>query len=195
MDHTSPRQTVGGALGAALRRLIHVGMIAYPVIYLLYVEPISAFFHLNITQFMWCLFATVLFIELCRLRFGVLLFAQRRHERKHMSSFAWGALAMCIVLITLPDPRYALPIVLTCAIGDPLLSLLRSRLALFYAMLVAMIVLAIMWWIARIWLPMPIWLPLLISPLTVWSEQPNLPWVDDNALMQLVPLIFVLLFV
>lgn len=195
MHHASAEQTVGGKRGVILRRLIHVGMMIYPVIYLLYAKPLSAFFHLTVTQFMWALFAVIGLIELCRLRFGVLLFAQRKHERKHISSFAWGGLAMCIVLITLPDPRYALPIVATCALGDPLLSMLRARVSLFYSMIMAMGFLVLMWWVASIWLPMPLWLPILIASLTVWSEQPNLPWIDDNALMQLVPLVFVLLFV
>lgn len=194
-NRTAAERTVGGTAGVVLRRLIHISMIIYPIIYVCYANQIAVFFHLSVTQLIWCIFTLVCLAELCRLRFGILLFAQRRHERKHLSSFTWAALAICIVLIALPNPLYAIPIVATCALGDPLLSFLRGRLCLFHAMLIGTGLLMTLWWIARIWLPMPVWLPVLIAPLAVWSELPNLSWLDDNALMQLVPLVFVLLFV
>lgn len=194
-QHRSIDQTAGGWYGLVLRRLIHIGMIVYPILYLLFAHPVADWLQLSVNQLMGWLLVGILFIEGCRLRFGVLLFAQRRHERKHISSFAWGAVALCVVLLTLPDPRYAIPIVATCALGDPLLALLKDRLPLVLAMLIASVVLVVLWWVAAIWLPMPLWLPVLIAPLTVVCEYPNLVWIDDNALMQWVPLVFVLLFV
>ncbi len=188
---TSAGQTVGGIVGHLSRRAIHVLMIIFPVIYYLWGNDIAQVLHLLPWQFLVGLLIAIIVIEFIRVKTGFILFGQRRHEVHHISSFAWSAVAIIVVLLCLPQPIYAIPIVAGCAVGDPLLGELRVYYSAVYAAVITAVVIALIWWLCSIWMFIPWWLPILMGPLTVTVERPNLWWIDDNALMMWVPLLFV----
>ena len=174
--------TKGGWLGHGLRRMVHIAMAVVPWIY--YHYAISA-------TVLWVLLILLVVLEGLRLTFGLQLFGQRVHEAKRISSFAWGGSALLLVLLLSP-PMFAYPIIVACALGDPLLGELR-RLGLLTGLVVVcgLVVVAAIWLGATWWLATPWWWALIMAPLTVVAEWPNLKWIDDNAMMQLVPLIVV----
>ncbi|PHQ81078.1 MAG: hypothetical protein COB66_03180 [Coxiella sp. (in: Bacteria)] len=186
-------QTVGGALGHWLRRGIHIAMIFIPVGYYYWGDIIASWFGLLPQQFITVLLGLIIIGEMWRLKKGYVIFGQRQHEADHICSFAWGAISMCLVLLLVPQDIYAIPLVGGCALGDPIIGELKRFIGWWAAALVAMIVIGLLWWLCLRWMPqLPMWLPLLIAPITVLAEKPNLRWIDDNALMQLIPLMLLM---
>jgi len=182
MQTSHETTTKGGWIGHWMRRSIHVGMIFVPWLYYTYnIPPII----------LWIAFAVVLFLEIIRLSLGVQLFGQRTHEAERISSFSWGAASLFLVLL-LTQPMFAYPIVAACAIGDPLMGeLRRAHLPSWFVAAVGILLVAGLWLIAWWWLGTPWWWAIIMGPLAVASEWPNLKWIDDNATMQLVPLLLV----
>ncbi|WP_423063694.1 hypothetical protein [Candidiatus Paracoxiella cheracis] len=187
-------QTVGGLGGHILRRVIHIAIVAVPLLYYAYAEPVARFFHLTPKLSLLVIFGVNIIVEAIRLMFGWTFVGHRRHEEKVISSFAWGIFSICLVLILAPDRSFAIPIIWSCAIGDPILGELRkTKLSRTWVAFIGVIVIAGIWWICTAWLGTPWRLGLLMGPLIVGLEWPNIKWIDDNALMQLIPLLIILL--
>lgn len=191
---TTPAQTSGGYFGHWCRRILHLCMILIPVVYLFYAHTIARFCSMTPVQLVLVILGIVIIAEIIRIHYRIVLFAQRQHEAEHISSFTWGVIALGFVLICVPEPIYAIPIVAGCAIGDPLMGECRRfNLPTAVIIVYAIGVVALIWFICRLWMPMPWWLPLVMAPVTVFAELPNLRWIDDNALMQLAPLVLMLI--
>ncbi|MBS0351263.1 MAG: hypothetical protein JSR33_08780 [Proteobacteria bacterium] len=121
------------------------------------------------------------------------MFGQRDYERKRISAFTWGAVAMGLVLLFAPGKQFTVPIIAAYAIGDPLLGELRSsKLAKYWAFIAGVILVTGIWLAVHFWLGTPIWYSYFMGVITVAAEWPCLKWIDDNALMQLIPLLIVL---
>jgi len=188
-------KTRGGGFGYLIRRLIHISSFVIPLIYYDFGQPIAAVFHITPTVLLWCLIGVVIILEVMRLCFGWLAFGQRQHETKQISSFAWAAVSIFLVLLFAPGKAYAIPIIWSCAFGDPLLGELRRfRLRTVWVIIIGVVFIAGIWWLSTVWLGTPWWWALLMGPLIVASEWPNFRWIDDNATMQLLPLLLVWLF-
>lgn len=194
MNQTTIGQTKGGLRGHILRRIMHIGMVLVPLVYYAYGTSIASWFFLTPHELLWLIMVFVILFEILRLKLGITLFVQRHYETGRISSFPWTVLSICLVLWLAPDKRYAIPIICSCALVDPLLGELR-RLhwkAIWVACIGILAVMAI-WWVSTWWWQTPWQLALLMGPLTVWCEWPNFRWIDDNALMQLVPLLVIML--
>jgi hypothetical protein len=91
--------------------------------------------------------------------------------------------------------NFSIPIIWSWSFGDPLLGELRRyQLNEIFIWLIGIIFIAAVWLFCYWWLATPWWWALIMGPLAVASEKPTLKWIDDNALMQLIPLIVVSLF-
>lgn len=187
--------TVGGRSGHLLRRGIHLLMILIPIAYHYWGELLFHLFNRPKCEIILIVLVIVITAELLRIKKQYLIIGQRSHEATHISSFAWGAMAMACVLLLVPNSLYAIPIVAGCAVGDPLIGALKYRLPWYMVRLIACVVIGFIWWICSHFMPLPVWFPWVISLMTVLVEWPNLSWIDDNALMQLVPLGILLLVV
>lgn len=188
------QETRGGWAGHLVRRLLHVGMVFVPWIYYQYGASISAFFHLSPTGLLWSLVLLVIVLEIIRLSFKLQIFGQRPHETKQISSFAWGAISLFLVLLFAPKP-FAYPIVASCALGDPFLGELRRfRWSSGLVLLLGMLFIAGIWLLASHWFGIAWWWAMIMGPVVVAAERIPLRWIDDNATMQLIPLLIILLF-
>lgn len=186
--------TVGGLKGHLLRRAIHLGILVIPILYYSFADPVTAFFRLSANQIVLIIMFIVMLLELLRLRLGWVVFGQRKHEAKAISSFAWTGISIGIVLLFAPDKQFGFPIIWSCALGDPLLGeLRRCRIHSGLVALLGVSVVVAIWLFCSWWLNTPIWLAWIMGPLTVAAEWPNIKWLDDNVLMTLLPLIFVLI--
>ena len=140
----------------------------------------------------WFCLGLVLLLESLRLMGGWTVFGQRTYEQKRVSAFAWSVIGMSMVFIFAPGKQFAIPIIVSYAIVDPCLGELRRyNLARPVVAAIGIGLVIAIWFIASINWPTPWWLWLLMGPLTVVAEWPCLKWIDDNALMQLLPLIVV----
>src|SRR3990167_2429862 len=187
----------GGRFGHRLRRFIHISMGATPFLY--YSSWGVAIAHsLGLPTrhaLLWLMASLVIVWETIRIWRGWVPLGHRAHEASHISSFAWGALS--IILVFLLAPRglaYAAPIILSCALADPLLGELRSRgISRSLVAIVGVLVVAAVWLAASVvWSISWKW-ALVLAPGTILVEWPNWRWIDDNALMMLVPLMIVCL--
>ncbi len=186
--------TVGGATGHWLRRCIHIGMLIIPFLYYAYAKPAADFIHITPQWLVIIIAGIVILLDLIRLLFGITLFGQRPHEAKQFSSFAWGAIAIALVLLLAPGKAYAVPIIAGCSLGDPLIGELRRKnVSAMTVALLGMFLIALIWLTSSLSLGSDWWFILIMPPITVAAEWPSLKWIDDNALMQIVPLLVVLL--
>ncbi|WP_235379174.1 hypothetical protein [Candidatus Coxiella mudrowiae] len=55
------------------------------------------------------------------------------------------------------------------------------------------VVVMLIWWLASSWFKIDWLLGLLMGPLVVMVEWRNFQWIDDNALMMLIPLLVILI--
>lgn len=187
------QQTSGGQRGYWVRRCIHVAMLFIPILYFSYIDALTSFFHISSFFFLLIIFVLIILIELWRLSANKIFFGQRTHERKQISSSAWGAAAIIVVLLFAPEPGYAVAIIASCALADPLLGeLRRHHYSNVMTWILGIILVALIWLVcARIY-NFPYWIGYLMAPITVFAEWPKWRWIDDNALMQLVPLMICL---
>lgn len=194
VEGTQTKQTVGGVGGHLLRRSVHLLIVIVPIIYYRYGEAIAGFFHLTLAQFLVAIILLNIVVEGARLKFRWTFWGHRHREARQISSFSWGVLSVCLVLLFAPAKQFAIPIIWSCALGDPLLGELRQiRLPSTWVAIVGILFVMLIWWLCT-WLFATPWrLALLMGPLVVGLEWPNFKWIDDNALMQLVPLLIILL--
>lgn len=178
--------TKGNFWGHVLRRLIHVCMGFVPIIYYQFSPP--PFFVLPIT------FALLIVFEWLRIRYRWLIIGQRDHERHHISSVAWGGLAIIVVLAFSSQPGWSVAIILSCALGDPVLGESRLRWPTWLAECLGLIVIAVVWVICSFYYQLPVWIAAICVPITVLAEYVHIPNVDDNAVMMFAPLLVIELF-
>jgi hypothetical protein len=191
---THASHTRGGMLGHVVRRLIHIGMAVVPMLYYDFGHVAAKFFHLSPYQLVIAFVILVLSVEIFRLKKGLTFFGQREHEGATISSFAWGAISIGLVLLFSPGMQYAIPLIWSCAFVDPLLGELRRfNLSKYFIFLLGVSAVIAVWLIAALWLGTPWWFALLIAPITVIAEWTKVKWVDDNAMMQLIPLVVVII--
>lgn len=197
-DKKIPHKTHGGYWGHLWRRLIHVTMIAIPILYYTVVVPFLLDNHASEHKVLLGILLIALVFEAIRLWKGFIFFGHREHERNQISSFTWGISSIVIVLLFIPhsghhEIAYALPIIGGCALGDPWIGELRTyHVNHFITVISATILIALLWLICSVLFHIPWWYALIGAPLAVIGEYTKLRWIDDNATMMLLPLIAII---
>ena len=186
-------QTKGGTLGHITRRLIHISIIFLPFIYYDWIVPTVSNIRIAHHLIILAMIAVLIF-ELLRLKCRFVIFAQRDYEATQICSFAWGILSIGFVLLFSPTISFSVAIIASCALVDPLLGELKTKIKRSIGLfLVGMIAVILIWLICALHYHTPIWIAFLMGPITVLCEWPSFKWIDDNALMMLIPLIVVLI--
>ncbi len=195
VELTNPVDTsVGGMKGHILRRTVHIGMCAIPFVYFSWGENVSSKLDMELQQIVASVILIALIAESIRLKFGITIFGQRDYEAKQISALAWGAFGIGMVLLLAPHEAYAYPLILSLALGDPLMGELRrkgieSRKVMIYS---TILILAI-WLACSVQFDTPVVVSLILAPVCMISEWPRLRYIDDNATMLLIPLSLILI--
>ncbi|SPR00250.1 unnamed protein product (mitochondrion) [Plasmodiophora brassicae] len=202
-DQNTGALTVGGhgILPHLFRRSYHVVLFtAVPFVYYWYCIPLGQ----------------QIVLEAARIRQRFVCFGFRSYERTQISAQAWGTVGACLVLIAAPQMSggatgadravIGMPILWTLGIVDPLLGELKSHGAIgrrvrrgrgftlpertCLAVAVAWLIWALIGVVTgrAVW-----WIVALMGPIAVAAEYPKLVFIDDNAMMELVPLATALL--
>lgn len=183
----------GGFGGHLLRRLTHIASILIPLFYYYYEQlltPLSQI--LDVNQLILIILIVIMILESLRLHNGWTLIGQRAYENHHISGFAWSLCTSFLVVLTAGSLPLGFAIIVAYAIGDPLIGELRQRqISTFKVVFISLTAIAIVWLSFVYSFHLSWWLVLIIPPITVAAEWPQLRWIDDNALMQLVPLLVV----
>lgn len=198
VELTDPvEHSVGGLYGHIARRTFHISMAILPWLWFEHGETFGDFFNIGTAQFASAVVISLVIVEATRLKLGITVFGQRDYESKQVSALAWGAFAIGLTFLIIPDrPEFVYPLVLSLSFGDPFLGELRRReLSSQQVFIGGSIFLALIWGGGWHLLGTPLFLVPLMAPICVAAEWPRLRWIDDNATMLLIPLAVVLLII
>lgn len=201
IDHA--KHSVGGLSGHFFRRFTHVFMAIIPILYFIKGENLADFFSLTPNELVTYACLSLVFLEMIRLYFGIIIIGQREYEAKQISALAWGAFAVCLALLLSPGSDssegmksglYAAPLIWGLTFVDPIMGeIKRSKRGLKAAILGGLAVSYMIWFGSSYFLGTPFLASLILAPLTVLGELPSVKWIDDNATMVLLPLIALLI--
>ncbi len=201
IDHA--KHSVGGLGGHFFRRFTHVFMAIIPILYFTKGENLADFFSLTPNELVTYACLSLVFLEMIRLYFGIIIVGQREYEAKQISALAWGAFAVCLALLLSPGSDssegmksglYAAPLIWGLTFVDPIMGeIKRSKRGLKAAILGGLAVSYMIWFGSSYFLGTPFLASLILAPLTVLGELPSVKWIDDNATMVLLPLIALLI--
>lgn len=185
--------TNDGIIAHIARRFIHVSMLIVPLLYY-HFSPLFSVKTLRLSIIIFIFF--IFLVEKLRIRYRLVFFGQRAYEAMQISAFAWTMLSLGIILLFSPSVAYSIAIIATCAFVDPLMGEMRLRKINQSRVVASGILMGMIVWAAcSIVYHLPFWLVVLMPPIAVAAEWPKLKWIDDNALMLLVPLVVVLAFI
>ncbi|MBU03838.1 MAG: hypothetical protein CMA58_02500 [Euryarchaeota archaeon] len=195
IDHVS--HSIGGFGGHAFRRLTHISMFTIPLLYYQSGNEIASYVDLNSQQFVSLVCITILLIEAIRLKSGVVIIGQREYESTQISALAWGALSVSLVFLIVPEQNYdglksgmyGMPLIFGLTFVDPLMGeIKRQKKDIKMAIIAGLLCSYSIWLGCSFWLDTPLIISILLAPLTVLGELPQVRYIDDNATMILFPL-------
>ena len=191
VDHS-----VGGMGGHILRRSIHLAIAGIPWLYFTHGEAISDLISINAIQLVSLVVLGLVVFEAVRLKIGFTVFGQRDYEAKQVSALAWGGVAIGIALLALREPDYAYPLIVSLALGDPILGELRRKeFDTKIVVGVATLALFTVWISYAIIFDTSLIIAILLPGVCVAAEWPRLRWIDDNATMIFIPLMLLLVLI
>lgn len=185
--------------GHILRRIIHLSIALIPLVYYWYGNKIASFFSLTPEKFVSIVLALILVLEAFRVWKRYAIYGQRAHEVNRISSAAWTFIAVTLVLLQAPHigvqgAGIGTALIFAMTVTDPLMGEARILNAPKYLVITLGVVAAFLaWFMCAIWLNIPWELAFIMSPITVTAERIPLHWMDDNAVMLLIPLALILL--
>lgn len=197
MELTNPvDHSVGGMGGHVLRRSIHLAIAGIPWLYFTHGESISELFSIEPIQLVSLVVIALVVFEAFRLKIGFTVFGQRDYEAKQVSALAWGGVAIGIALLALREPEYAYPLIVSLALGDPILGELRRKeFDIKIVVGVATLALFVVWISYAIIFDSSLIIAILLPGVCVAAEWPRLRWIDDNATMIFIPLMLLLVLI
>ena len=165
-----------------------------PFVYFAFGESVADSIGWELQQVVAGVVLFALVAEGIRLKLGITVFGQRDYEAKQVSALAWGAVGVGFVLLLAPHEAYAYPLILSLALGDPLMGELRRKgVSSRNVMVYSTVALWVIWLASSAQFGTPVWMALILAPVCMFSEWPRLRYIDDNATMVLIPLALVLL--
>ena len=197
MELTNPvDHSVGGMGGHVLRRMIHLAIAGIPWLYFTQGESISELFSIEPIQLVSLVVIALVVFEAFRLKIGFTVFGQRDYEAKQVSALAWGGVAIGIALLALREPEYAYPLIVSLALGDPILGELRRKeFDIKIVVGVTTLALFVVWISYAIIFDSSLIIAILLPGVCVAAEYPRLRWIDDNATMIFIPLMLLLVLI
>ena len=191
VDHS-----VGGMGGHILRRSIHLAIAGIPWLYFTHGQTISDLISIDAIQLVSLVVLGLVIFEAVRLKIGFTVFGQRDYEAKQVSALAWGGVAIGIALLALKEPDYAYPLIVSLALGDPILGELRRKeFDIKIVIGVSTLALFVVWICYAIIFDTSLIIAILLPAVCVAAEWPRLRWIDDNATMIFIPLMLLLVLI
>ncbi|MFL2957270.1 MAG: hypothetical protein ACJZ4Z_00560 [Candidatus Thalassarchaeaceae archaeon] len=195
IDHVS--HSIGGFGGHTFRRITHISMFIIPLLYYQSGNEIASYFDVNPQQFVSLVCIAILLIEAIRLKSGLVIIGQREYESNQISALAWGSLSVSLVFLIVPEQNYdglksgmyGIPLIFGLTFVDPLMGeIKRQKKDIKMAIIVGLFCSYAIWLGCSLWLETPLIISILLAPLTVLGEIPQVKYIDDNATMILFPL-------
>lgn len=172
----------------AFRRAFHV---ISPVFLSYYILPDSLSPNISKLSLALLFIGTAGCIEIARIALGIKLFGMRPYEGQRVSAYAQGLLGLAFGLFVIGDARIVVPVFLGMAWVDPLAAYCRRQgqprtlptvayLAVFLGASAAMHSFSV---------PLMVLYGAVATAAAILVEGPKIPQVDDDLLMQVVPMV------
>ena len=186
--------SIGGLKGHLARRFFHISLAIIPWLYYAKGEAIGERIGITPNQFVSIVLLLAIVGEYWRLRSGVVFFGQRSYESTQISALCWGAIAMATIFLIFEDGAYGYPLIWSLTFVDPLLGeLRRSQIGETKVLTIGIIAAFLIWLLCYHWYATPLLMVMILPVIVVLSEKPRLDWIDDNAMMLLIPGLAVLM--
>lgn len=173
---------------AAFRRVFHVVSPVFLAYYLI-PETITP----NITRLSLTLLfiGTAACIEIARIALGLRLFGMRPYEGQRVSAYAQGLLGLAIGIFVVQDPRIVVPVFVGMAWVDPFRSICRRKrwsvvLPIATYALLFLLIQSLLSGIPSI--TARIVYAAVATTVAMAVEGPRIPQVDDDLMMQILPM-------
>ena len=129
-------------------------------------------------------------VEIARIALGVKLFGMRRYEGNRVSAYAQGMLGLAFGLFVIRDPRIVVPVFLGMAWVDPLSAYCRKsgRSRVIPAWAYFLLFLGTVILMNGFLPPDAVLVSAVATVAAILVEGPKIPQVDDDLLMQVVPM-------
>ncbi len=174
--------------GAIFRRAFHI---ASPVFLSYYLLPDQITPNITRLSLAILFIGTAGCIEIARIALSLQLFGMRRYEGRRVSAYAQGLLGLAFGIFVINDARIVVPVFLGMAWVDPLAAYCRKKtrsrivptaayVAIFLGATLAM---------ASLSVPFAILCTGVATAAAILMEGPKIPQVDDDLLMQVVPMV------
>lgn len=175
--------------GELFRRAFHL---CAPVFLVYYAVPVDMWgLGLSREQCLLTVLSGVLILEAVRYAKGIRFFGLRDYETRHISAYAWAGMGITIAFLFFPM-HLVIPVVFGIGWTDPLIGMLRKRSSPLYPglpfLLYAAICACSFAFLGLRDLLHLLLLPIIGSAAALSSEYPKIAVVDDDFLMQVVPL-------
>ena len=173
---------------SAFRRAFHI---ASPIFLAYYLLPEDLGGGISRTAATFLFLGTAACVEIARIALGIRLFGMRPYEGQRVSAYAQGALGLAFGLFVIQDLRIVVPVFLGMAWIDPLAAFCRSHgwsrvvpTVGYFGLFLGTVLLMKAFSLSN---------ALLFSTAAcaaaMLMEGPKIPQVDDDLLMQVVPMV------
>lgn len=185
-----------GARREYLRRFCHIACSCIPFFYFLVLSPQLNHSETVLHQLLLSVLAMILMLDGTRLAFGVTVIGQRDYEYHRYASLTGLLVGMVLVLWWAPYHQLAIAIILTATLVDPVMGIMRRcNCSLLIRCVVGVSLVILLWVGVGVLEVMSMICVVMLAVLTVFIENYQLTWLDDNFLMQVIPLSVVLMII
>ena len=182
--------------GEYLRRFCHIACSCIPVFYFLILSPQLNYSKIVLHQLLLSALAVILMLDGARLAFGVTVIGQRDYEQYRYASLTGLLVGMVLVFWWAPYHQLAIAVILTATLVDPVMGVMRRCNCSFLIRCVVGVGLVILLWVGvGVLEVMPMICVVMLAALPVFIENYQLTWLDDNFLMQVIPLSVALMII
>ena len=176
---------------SAFRRFFHIISPLFMGYYLLPPELGGPKTRITLTGVTLLFLGTAACVEIARIALGIRLFGMRPYEGQRVSAYAQGALGLGIALFLIRDPTIVIPVILGMAWIDPLAAAARKNQWPRALVVAAYFGLFITTEFAMTGTQNTTWMfiaAVLATTSAMLVEGPKIPQLDDDLLMQVVPM-------
>ncbi len=175
---------------SAFRRAFHI---VSPIFLAYYLLPEQLGGGISRTSVTVLFLGTAACVEIARMALGIKLLGMRPYEGRRVSAYAQGALGLAFGLLVIRDARIVVPVFFGMAWIDPLAALCRRQglpravsTAAYFALFLATALLMQSFSLGNTFL-----FAAAATAAAMVVEGPKFPQVDDDLLMQIVPMVVV----
>ena len=176
-------------IGECVRRVVHLSFAFIPFCYFSWIVSYSDHFRMYVHLALVILVLFCLALDGIRIRQQWVVLGSRCYESQRLSSMTFMIFGVIVVLCLSPNKYIATAIIVSVSVVDPVMGIMRRcSVSLGVVFGVGVCLVFLIWTTLAADAHMAVGWIFFISVITVWVEYFQWRLLDDNLLMQMVPL-------